>query len=451
MIETFNFDEQFEAKLIAVLLRDIVFFLKNGNFVEPKYFKTIFHKDLYRLAKPIMEKFGEPIKVEILRNEVTKMYKDRKKDDVRIDEYFETIDALFAIDISSTGYAEEVVLSFVRKKEMENVLTDGMKRVIGGQDLAPILPNVTKALNVGNKMQMGYDYFGETIVRTTLDYGDMRQNKVPTGFKRLDRFLDGGLAGSELGIVVAPTNRGKTALLCNFAYGAIKNKKSVIYIVLEGKIEDVAFRLDKLICQADKDILRGGVLGSTPTEKSFAISPADHIMLISKLFKSKIILKMFPAESVTVSDLDSYISHEQAIRGFEADLIIVDYLALCKRTNMRDETWMGTTYREGKAIAQRRNRPLWSAVQAKADEALKTKRIRPGHIAEGTNRIQSDSDVIIGLCQTDEEEESKTEPSNMRLWLGKNRNEVSKREIEAQFNRKEMWMREVSLVEEHGK
>jgi len=439
MLESFNFDDTFETRLLALLLRNNKFFLKNSNFVLEKYFKTTFNKDIYKRAKPILEKFGKPMTKDILRNEITKMYTERQKSDITIDEYFSVIDEIFAMDISfGEEYAEEAILQFARRKEMENVLTDGMKKIIAGQDLSPILPNVTRALSVGNKMRMGYDYFGEVAIRTSLGYEDMRQNKVSTGLKRLNGFLDGGLAGGELGVITSPTNRGKTALLCNFAFGGVKDKKDVIYIVLEGKIDDVAFRLDKLICEADKNVLRSGML-------EYGTSPKEHISLVSRLFKSKIIIQMFPAESVTVSDIDAYISHEQAISGFEADLIIIDYLALCKRSNPRDETWMGTTYREGKAISVRRNIPLWTAVQAKADEALRAKRIRPGHIAEATNRIQSDADVIIGLCQTDEEAESKVEPSSIRLWLGKNRNEVSRREIEAQFHREKMWIREVSL------
>ena len=267
MLESFNFDDTFETRLLALLLRNNKFFLKNSNFVLEKYFKTTFNKDIYKRAKPILEKFGKPMTKDILRNEITKMYTERQKSDITIDEYFSVIDEIFAMDISfGEEYAEEAILQFARRKEMENVLTDGMKKIIAGQDLSPILPNVTRALSVGNKMRMGYDYFGEVAIRTSLGYEDMRQNKVSTGLKRLNGFLDGGLAGGELGVITSPTNRGKTALLCNFAFGGVKDKKDVIYIVLEGKIDDVAFRLDKLICEADKNVLRSGMLeyGTSP-------------------------------------------------------------------------------------------------------------------------------------------------------------------------------------------
>jgi hypothetical protein len=58
-------------------------------------------------------------------------------------------------------------------------------------------------------------------------------------------------------------------------------------------------------------------------------------------------------------------------------------------------------------------------------------------------RIWADSDVVIGLCQTEEEE--KKEPMEIRWLLGKNRNREKGKSIPMIFDNFIMMMEEVSL------
>lgn len=441
MSETFKFDEEFERRLLAFLVRDINFFLRNSNFVLEQHFTNQFYKDIYRTIKNYFSRYNQPISEVILRNEITNFYIKRQKRDVNIDEYFKVISELFKENISlGIEYTEDQLLNFVKNKEMENILTEGMERVLQNRDLNPILSNVTKILLIGNKLKLGYDYFKEAPARLAKLSYESNENVVPTGIKKLDRLLGGGLSAGEIGVIVAPSSRGKTAALVNFAYGAMRRRKNVIYVCLEQKVEDVGTRFDMLISQFDKDDLK------KEYEKA-----VNHILYVEKLFKTKLVLQFFPTETVTVADIDQYISHEQIVNGFEADLIIIDSLNLCKRSNTRDEIWQGTNYREGKAIAGKRNRPLWTAAQAK-DGSLTQKFVTPRMISEATIRIWSDSDVIIGLCQDEKEGESeedeKTKPKPMRIYLGKNRNRQAKREIPIIFDPNVMTMTEQSISEQ---
>jgi hypothetical protein len=423
----FEFEEEFEQKLLAHLVRDIKFYLRNKFVMKSSYFVSKIRGDIYTRASQYMEKYKEAISLEALRNEITAMYIAKKKKDVPIDMYWDILTDMYARDLSGGGYAEDKVMYFARGQEMASVLKDGAKRIMGGKDLRPILTGAIKALAIGNKLELGYNYFENIIQRTSMGY-EKPERTVSTGYKKLDKFLGGGLGSGEIGVIVGPSSRGKTASLVNIALGALTKKRSVLYIVLEGKVEDIAVRFDLLLSRTSKDFLH-----------KEAEKVRDHLLYVSQLLKTKLIIKGFPTETVTVDDIDQYITHEEIITELKPDLLIIDSLNLCKKSNPKEDTWLGTNYREGKAMCIKRNLPLWTASQAK-DDSLKGEIVEPKHIAEATIRIWSDSDVVIGLCQTDVE--AKEDPAKLRWYLGKNRNREAKKSMPMIFNKSIMFIEE---------
>lgn len=441
MAETYQFDASFEQKLLAFLIRDIKFYHRNSGYAREVYFSNRFNKDIWTASKKYIEAYSTPINETDLRNEITKMYYDRQKQDVVIDEYYDEIAELFKIDLAiSKEYTEDLLRKFAQNKEMESVLNKGLELVDRNKDLMPILTDVTKALTIGSKLRTGYDYFEMAQERFARGHDIETASKVSTGIRKLDQYLRGGLACGELGIVAAPWNRGKTALLVNFSYGALKRFKNVVYICLEGRIEDVAMRFDQLINQTDKDTLLKEHLRVEESEEPNQY--LKYLVYIDKKLKSKLILQGFPADTVTVADIEQYIMHEQLLDQIEFDLIVIDYLNKCKK-NIRDESWMGASYREGQGLAVKLNKPMWSAAQVKADEKLRYSKLTPNHIAESTNRIASDSDVILHILCEEKEESKKTDPVRMVLYIGKNRNNPSRREVPVDFYRSKMWFEEV--------
>jgi len=425
----YEFEEGFERQLLALLIRDREFYVKHQGYCETKYFASQIRRDIWELSREYLEKYiDQSLTYDILANEINHLFYKLKKKNVNIDDYLEEAALVFTADIT-TGkkYTSDEVLEFARSQQMKIVLTTAAKRVKTRQDLRPIANEVMKALNIGENLNLAYDYFDETITRTTRLYG-MSENHVGTGCRKLDRFLGGGLAGGEMGIVVGPPSRGKTAALVNLAVGAMLNRKNVIYFGLEGAERDVAIRFDMRISRINKDLL----------VKEFK-QVQETVTYFHNLLKSTLLIKMYAQEDATVADMDQYLIYEEMARGFKPDIIFIDYLNLCKRPNQRDDNWMGRTYREGKGLATRRNLPLWSAVQAKMD-SLKSNIVLPQHIAEATGRVWADSDVIIGLCQTDDQ--AKTHPMEMSWYLGKNRNRPAKRRIPMIFDS------DIMLIEE---
>lgn len=428
VVSTYEFEAGFEQKLLAFLLRDRQFFAKNQMLVEPKYLGSEIRRDVWTLGKAYLNKYSEALSYDILCNEVYKFFVDRKKKDIDIDTYYEEISEIFTQDVSAgQQYATDKVVEFARNQAMIIVLRAGAKKIMNKQPLETIATEAMKALSIGGNLNLGYDYFEETVTRTTRHY-DMSENVVGTGYKRLNKWLGGGLAGGELGLVVGPPNRGKTAALINLAVGAMLARKNVIYFGLEGAERDVAIRFDMRISRIDKDHLQKGYK-----------DVQNSVSYFHKLLKSTLIIKMYAQEEATVNDLDQYLTYEEMARGFKPDVVFIDYLNLCRRSNSKEDMWLGRNYREGKSFGTRRNLPVWSAVQAKM-EALKGKVVEPHHIAEATGRVWADADVIIGLCQSDQEKEMK--PMGMRWFLGKNRNRPGRKTTSIIFDNDLMLMEE---------
>lgn len=426
------FGSEFEAQLISRFLRSRKFFLTYGSIMKENYFEVQVHRDLFSIAKEYYSKYSDTLEYEVTKNEIRKILElSRRKDNEEVfkqrsELYFEIVDKLFEIDLSSgTEYSANEVVSYAKRQETIRILKEAAEKISRGSDAGLLSSDIAKVESMGSFEALGYDYFVEVASRTYLY--DRPGRIVSTGFVSLNRFLGGGLAGTELGLIVGPPSRGKTAALVNLAVGAVLNRKNVLYFVLEGSKDDLAIRFDMRISRTSKDLLLA---------KSSEV--LDFVQYFSRLTKSKLLIQMFPTETVTVKDLDEFLIQKEMVDNFIPDLIVIDYLNLCKRSS-KEDIWMGRSYREGKALAVKRNIPVWSAVQANMG-SLKSDIITPKMIAEATGRIWADADVIVGLCQSEQEEQKK--PPEMRLYLGKNRNRSARKIIPLIFDPDLMLMEE---------
>ena len=84
MLDTFQFDEDFETRLLAFSVRDIKFYLRNVFVMRMDYFENELRRDIYQKSSQYVDKYSKPISVDILKNEIHQMYLTKKKKDVNI-------------------------------------------------------------------------------------------------------------------------------------------------------------------------------------------------------------------------------------------------------------------------------------------------------------------------------------------------------------------------------
>ena len=153
--QVFHFDEDFEQRLLACLIRDKDFFQRNSSLMKEMYFANQIRRDIFKFSRVYLEKYGEPPSQDVAKNEVHRLFEDQRKKDVDIDTYFEMVEDLYQVDLSvGAKYAEDILVSFAQNREMEKALLDSAKLVRSKRDLSPILEKVTKALEIRQKQNI---------------------------------------------------------------------------------------------------------------------------------------------------------------------------------------------------------------------------------------------------------------------------------------------------------
>lgn len=173
---------------------------------------------------------------------------------------------------------------------------------------------------------------------------------VPTGIQPIDDQIR-GLAKGELGIVVAPPGRGKTAVLINMTRGAALLGYSVLYI----SVADQA--TDELTTRMDTCLL-GEVCPSYPTAEQLA---ARHQQAVAQA-PGAIWIADYTDRECSMHDI------EQAIVSCDTSLVIVDHADDVLSPWADDPTVtrhsLRAVYLALKRLSVKYQVPIWTASQS---------------------------------------------------------------------------------------
>lgn len=224
--------------------------------------------------------------------------------------------------------------------------------------------------------------------------------RVPVGVGRVDDALDGGLGPGELGILIAPSGGGKTAVLLHLACEAILKGKRVLHITLEIRTIKVAERVTMKISGKTKEEIR---LDPEIVKQSMqTVLEAQGGLLIHDLSH----------EHVSMRRLEGVIARQVPL-----DLVLVDYADLLGRASRSEDrrAALGDIYRELRRLASAYNVPIWTASQGNRF-TMGAEDFGKEHVAEDISKIHT-GDVVICLIQTPDEKED----GIMRMKVDKTR------------------------------
>lgn len=186
------------------------------------------------------------------------------------------------------------------------------------------------------------DNFGLDFLEQITEYAatlNQEHQTFSTGFKWLDKMLDGGILqkGKALYVVSAATNVGKSVMLTNIACNALAQNKKVIIFTLEMSEQVYAKRISSCLTKIPLKSLK-------ENSKNLIDSINDYKNVHSK---SKLLIKEFPTKAATATTLKAYITKLKQQKLFEPDLIVIDYLNLLKPA-----TTTGNSYMDIKSITE---------------------------------------------------------------------------------------------------
>jgi replicative DNA helicase len=214
-----------------------------------------------------------------------------------------------------------------------------------------VLVDFEKAYNITLKENLGHWYFEDIekhIKELTTTY-----NAIPTGWKFLDDRTEGGLFPKTLTIFAGQVNVGKSIVLGNIATNMVLEGKNVLLISLEMS----EFMYAKRISAQMTQIPHGDL-------KTFTAELKEQVKHIEKNLSSKLVIKEYPPKTVTVRQIDSYITKLKH-KGFQPDIIVIDYINLIQpmTKGLNSYESIKEIAEQLRAMAFKYNLPVVSATQ----------------------------------------------------------------------------------------
>ena len=149
--------------------------------------------------------------------------------------------------------------------------------------------------------------------------------KMATGWKSMDRILGGGWDQASLNFLMGETNVGKSMWMQNIAVNAAEQGANVLFVTLEMGSQKCMRRM-------------GSMRLKIPIEE-YDKKAEDSIFMKNKInslktsnggvFKSKpgkIIVKKYDTGTMTVTDLDNFITKYEERKKLKIHMVVVDYI-----------------------------------------------------------------------------------------------------------------------------
>lgn len=427
--DQFEFTEAYQAKIISYMLHDPQFCGRVRDVVSPEQFGN---KQLQWYFDRVTEKPHSPI---TLQEELVAAAKGNVLKEGEVPKYVSLFEH---ISTPPTKGEQDHILtsvdSFCKTQDMKRALL-GSFDMIKEERWEEITQKVSKVLRSGIGVDdLGMRYVSDLDDRMVRMTSREHYKYSPTGVPDLDEFLcrGKGMKNKQLGMVAGGTGRGKSIFLQYVARSALMRGQKVLYLTLEMSADDIASRFDSMFSR-----IHFGGLREDP------IKTRDTLTDVFKTIGDNLVIKEYPAVSITVEGVTAFIERLRAT-GFFPDVVIVDYLDLLRpsaRYNA-EHAELDSITKELHGMCKSLNILVWTASQL--NRAGITQETPDETAIAGALAKLYTVDFAVFLAQTKEQREG----SLMRLAIVKNRNGPVARPIEVTTDYAFMtFLRDASLGE----
>ena len=414
-----RFDIDFQGGILSLMIKDIKFLSYCSAHLKPSFFDTKDMAWVFSTFRNYYMNYRCCITRRVFIDYVKKSIRKSEMDKERVASIRELYTILEADTVTDREHIITSVADFIRHELVVDAFEKS--KAVYDKEAYDEIPGIfSKALYESSYLNReGQFYPSVDNFRTRMLRRKAKRETIPTGIMDLDAYLrNGGLGAKELGVILAPTSRGKSMFLKHIAEHNLRRGKRPLIFTLEMSEDRYLERFDMSIA---------GVTASELVEKE------DHVAAILEQketeFAARLHIKEFGSKSVTVSKLIAYTEQLQN-GGFFPDFIVIDYAdELAAETSYKEERHnVSHTYKLLRGWAMTNNLPIWTASQANR-ASLAKKTVTEADIAEDFGKAQT-ADVILALCQTKQEYEDQ----EMRIFIAKNRDSPAKIEVSFDTN-----------------
>ena len=382
--ENFNqFGPTFQAKIISSLLSDNKFIQTISDILEPKYFDSDANKWLSKEISKYFMEFRKAPTLEVLKIKINQMDDDILK--VSVIENLK--DAWRNIEATDLDFIKKEALDFCKNQVLKGAIVDAVD-LLEQKKYDEIKEIIDAAMKAGSERDLGHDYIISLEDRLT----ESVRATLPTPWDAVTNVMDGGLAGGELGVLVAPAGIGKTWFLQSLGAHLVKEGKTVVHYTLELNANYVGLRYDT-------------VFSGTPTA-NIKFYQEDVQKVIDGL-TGKLIIKYYPTRSATVNTIAAHLK-QMEIQEIKPDAVIVDYADILKPITLYKEKRFSTgeTYEHLRGLAGEFDIPIWTASQANRS-SLEEDVIDASKVAEDYSKVMT-ADFVMSVSRKVEDKIANT-------------------------------------------
>lgn len=414
---TYSFSENIQRGLLYLAKSDRAFLIQCVPLIKGSYFEFPQHQRIWSVLSDYYARYGtlptdeailEQIREEKTQNELMSDYREEMVN----------INSLDETSIDNSQYYLDKVEEFAKEQALKEAILESVD-FISKKQFSKVEDTIRGAISVSRHVDLGADYFDGISERWKKAKDNNLAPKYRTPFQAINSSLEGGLAGKELAMVVAPPGVGKSLFLANQAVQSCFDGHNVLYISLEMSEDRVAQRLDSIFTRIKQKELpnRVGDIESRISE------------IGGQVQLGRLRIKEFPTKRATPTQIRAFINQLQSHEDFHPDVIIIDYLELMASDSKSPEYQnQERQAQELRGLAIELNALVWTATQTNR-EGKRVKIITDAELADSYGKTRV-CDLVFSVNQTEEE----FDEGLARLFIIKSRNGKARFLIPAKIN-----------------
>ncbi len=361
----FSWDENFQRRLLSLLLTDTYFLIQAQSLIKSAYFTSEAHViacetmfELFAKYKALPEKF-------FLKQSIQDKLKGR--DDAIKLAYTAEIDSVYDYYVPGLSTREMLLdrlTMFSRAQSTRMACQKALKIIMEKPDDEATYTEVDQLLRESLLVQRGLDVGFEYFLSIDEMFRQMKEQqeageRFTTGLDWINERLSGGTPKrGEIYAWIGLPGRGKSMLLAQAAVDNVKLGHKVCYISLEMNNLEVSKRITAQLTGNDINFLwdnRETIKEEIDLRNKKTLEEGGDV--------NNLIIRQYPGGTVDVNFIRAYIAHLQ-LYGFKPDVLIVDYAGEFKE-DKTVASWEAKYHimRDLRAMAIMENMVVFTAVQ----------------------------------------------------------------------------------------
>jgi KaiC/GvpD/RAD55 family RecA-like ATPase len=388
--QTYPYDLLFQRYLLALAVQDPAFLAAHRACLSPHYFEDKPLKFLSGTILSFYDHYGQVPAQAAMVEWVENALRSGNKSDIA-QTVRDITNFLYQSEVPNADYIRDRAVHFARRQGLKRAVLRGIDVLRKDGDPEDAMDMFQEAMSIGAVQSEGLDVW-EIIAKIPDMWDDMMSARgvIPTVIlPSFDRaLLAGGPRRGELYCIQGVPKGGKSMFMVNFGAAAIGGGFSVLHITIGDLKEfDVAHRY-------------ASRLTDTPMRTILSRDPG-YIGALRNCFleQGKLRVKYYSPYQLTTTHIRSYMSWLRATKGFQPDLLIVDYPDKMSYDRSNTYAEIGRIYMELKSICDDFNCVCWVASQSNRN-ARSAKLNTTENMSDSWDKV-ANADGIIPITRLD--------------------------------------------------